>query len=252
MVFLRRWVLFFSWITVGVCPLAYGQVHVAVASNFLAPLRALADDCQAATGHQIVVSAGSTGKLYAQIVNGAPYDLFFAASEREPSLLERDGWAVAGSRYTYAVGILALWAPYVVIDDQGPERALAAASGRVALANPKVAPYGAAAKAVLESWGLWNVLKNQVIRGENVAQAYQFAATGNVQFAFVALVQLVSSPEPPHGRYWPIAQQHHAPIRQQAVILKRASENADARAIWDCLKSDRARERIAQFGYRME
>lgn len=228
------------------------QVHVAVASNFLAPMRALAEEFRAATGQPVVISAGSTGKLYAQIVNGAPYDLFYAASEREPARLEQEGRTVAGCRYTYAVGILALWAPSGVADEQDPRQALATSSGRLALANPKVAPYGAAAEAVLIRWGLRDEFNSRIIRGENVAQAYQFAATGNAQFAFIALAQLVVGADEPPGRYWAIAEHNHAPIRQQAVMLQRAEGNADARAFWDYLQSEAARERITRFGYRIE
>jgi molybdate transport system substrate-binding protein len=231
-----------------------GQLRLAVASNFIGPIHAIARTFETETGNPVIVSAGSTGKLYAQIVNGAPYDLFLAANSREPQRLEDDQLIGPGSRYTYALGVLALWAPGVASDEAADARAaLAAADGqRLAVANPQTAPYGAAALAVLEAWQQSDVVQGRLIRGENIAQTYQFVASGNAGWGFVALSQLLDPKRPPAGRYWRIDPSLYPPIRQQVVILKRAADNPVAAAFWRYLKSAPVRTRIAAFGYGLE
>lgn len=235
-------------------PLSADEIRLAVASNFLGPVQEIARVFERESGHKVLISAGSTGKLYAQIVNGAPYDLFLAANTREPRRLEEDQRIQPGSRYTYAIGVLALWAPMVgdtSADD--PMAVLAAADGqRVAIANPQTAPYGAAAEAVLKAWGQWDKLQGRIIRGENIAQAYQFTASGNAGFGFVALSQLLSTKQVPGGRYWRIDDTLYPPIRQQLVILKRAAAKPAAQAFRDYLGSADARAMIQASGYGLE
>lgn len=230
------------------------EIRLAVASNFLAPIHAIAAEFERETGNRLTISSGSTGKLYAQIVNGAPYDLFLAANSREPERLEKEGHVRPGSRYTYARGVLALWAPQAAADGPADPRVLLGAddTGRLSFANPATAPYGAAAEAVLKSWGLPDRYRGRLIRGENIAQAYQFVATGNARFGFVALSQLLDPARPPAGRYWRIADDLYPPIRQQVVLLKRAADRPAAEAFWAYLKSDAARARIKAFGYGLE
>lgn len=234
--------------------LVAGEVSVAVASNFLGPLQQLAADFAAAGGDRVRISSGSTGKLYAQIVNGAPYDLFLAANAREPERLEDAGMSVPGRRVTYARGVLALWLPGAAAaagDD--PAALLAAdATGRLAIANPRTAPYGAAAQAVLGTWGLLAAYTGRILQGDNVAQAYQYVATGNAAAGFVALSQLLDPGQPPAGRYWRIDTAVYPPIRQQMVLLKRAADNPAALALWQYLTGASVRERIAAFGYALE
>ena len=230
------------------------EVRLAVASNFLGPVYEIAATCEAESSHKVIISSGSTGKLYAQIVNGAPYDLFLAANSREPERLEEEGQIQPDTRYTYALGVLALWVPggesHDITDARG---AFAAMDGqRVAIANPRTAPYGAAAAAVLEDWDQWVALKGRLIRGENISQAYQFVASGNAGSGFVALSQLLDPKRPPAGRYWRIDDSLYPPIRQQVVLLKRAAGNPAAEAFWRYLKSPLARERIAAFGYGLD
>ncbi len=246
-------VLFFSLL--GWPPVSFADdIRLAVASNFLGPVQAIARAFEQDSGHRVRISSGSTGKLYAQIVNGAPYDLFLAANDSEPARLEREGRVAAESRYTYALGVLALWAPSAPEDT--PADALAAsidASGqRVAIANPKTAPYGAAAEAVLRAWGQWDALQGRVIRGENIAQAYQFAASGNAGFGFVALSQMLDPDRQPAGQYWRVDDTLYPPIRQQLVLLKRAADKPAASAFWEYLKSSAARQQIVAFGYGLE
>ncbi|MGB1110775.1 MAG: molybdate ABC transporter substrate-binding protein [Gammaproteobacteria bacterium] len=222
------------------------EVRVAVASNFLAPLRQLADIYEQQSGDRLIISAGSTGKLYAQIVNGAPFEVFLAANEREPRRLDEEGKVVAGSRFTYSEGRLALLG-------RQREPALNALSGlcdrdisRISLANPKTAPYGAAAMEVLSSLDCGKALRTRLVRGENVAQAYQFVATGNTQFGFVAVSQLISRPE---SDYLLVDARSHQPIRQQAVLLLRGDKNPAAHEFIAFLRGESARETIRSFGY---
>ena len=227
------------------------EIRLAVASNFLGPVKAIARNFEADSGHRLIISSGSTGKLYAQIVNGAPYDLFLAANSREPRRLEDEGKIQPESRYTYALGVLALWAPTAEAGDA--RSALASLDGqRVAIANPLTAPYGASAAQVLQAWGQMDALQGRLIRGENIAQAYHFVATDNAAIGFVALSQLLDPARPAAGRYWRIDDALYSPIRQQVVLLKRAAANPAAPAFWRYLKSAPAREQIRAFGYGLE
>jgi len=231
-------------------PAMAGAVHVATASNFNGTLRVLAKSYEATSGHQVTISAASTGKLYAQIRHGAPYDLFLAADEARPRLLEQEGLTVAGSRFTYALGRLVLWAPKRAFS--GEAKALLSADDvrRIAIANPKTAPYGAAARQVLEAMGLWQGLKARLVRGENIGQTFQFVASGAAEMGFVALAQLTVRPE--QGYRWPVPQAFYRPIRQQTVLLKSAADNPAAMAFMDYLRSDEARDLILAQGYGLE
>ena len=228
------------------------EVRIAVAANFLGPIGTLVDVFERRTGHRVRTSSGSTGKLYAQIVSGAPYDVFLAANDREPRRLEEDGYGVAGTRFTYARGVLALWLPD---GDAAPHaraafRAVGATS--VAIANPLFAPYGAAAVAVLESWGELDHPTRRILRGESIAQAYQFAASGNASASFVALSQVRGASRALPGRTWTVDDALYPPIRQQAVLLRRGTDNPVALEFFRYLQSAEAREVIASFGYEVE
>lgn len=221
-------------------------LRVAVAANFKTTLEALAMDFEASSEHRLIISSGSTGKHYAQILNGAPFDLFFAADVRRPQLLERQQRIVPGSRFTYAIGKLVLWSPKPgYVDDQGQ----VLASGtfqRLAMANPRLAPYGLAAKQVLEQRGVYQRLRPRIVRGESIAQTYQFVATGNAQLGFVALSQLRRPEGTMGGSVWNVPESLYAPIEQQAVILK---DKPAARAFVTYLTSERAGAIIHRFGY---
>lgn len=234
-------------------PLAAKEVRLAVASNFLTPVKALAKTFEQETGHRLIISSGSTGKLYAQIRNGAPYDLFLAANRREPERLEREAKIHPGSRFTYARGVLALWIPEISGTDRDARASFAAVSDqRVAIANPRTAPYGAAAQVVLKAWSEASPAQGRLLRGENISQAYQFVATGNAAAGFVALSQMKDPARPPSGHYWAIDEHLHPPIDQQVVLLARAGDNPAAQAFWEYLKSPAVRERIQTFGYGLE
>jgi molybdate transport system substrate-binding protein len=223
------------------------EVNAAVAANFTAAMKEIAANFEAATGHKAVLSFGSTGKLYAQIENGAPFDLFLAADRRRPMLLETQG--VASGRFTYAVGKLVLWSPAPALADDG-EKVLAAGNfTRLAIANPETAPYGAAAVQVLKALGLYHALQEKLVRGENIAQTYQFVATQNAQLGFVALAQIVLSPE---GSRWEVPDAFYDPIRQDAVLLRTGINKPAATALFAYLKSPAARAVIEKFGYGIE
>jgi len=234
--------------------LAAGRVQadtalIAVAANFAKPAERLIQAFAAESGHEIEVSAGSTGTLAAQIRNGAPFTLLLSADERRPEELEAEGLAVAGSRFTYAVGKLVLWGPdprWVVLD---PTASLTNPQlTHLAIANPEVAPYGRAAQEALTALGVWDAVQAKLVRGEDVAQAYQFVASGNAELGFLALSQVLDQ----SGSRWEVPQDLYGPIRQQAVLLKPGEGSAAAKAFLDYLRSEPAREIIRAAGYGVE
>jgi molybdate transport system substrate-binding protein len=225
------------------------DVDVAVAANFKTTLERLKPMFEATYAGRLVISAASTGQLYAQIANGAPYDIFLAADVARPRRLEQDGIAVAGTRFTFALGKLVLWSPKAgFVDDQG--RILATGHfRRLAMAEPKTAPYGEAAQEVLTHLGLWENLQARIARGQNVGQTLQFVYSGNADVGFVALAQVLDLPARSQGSYWIVPQSLYTPIEQQAVLLRRAVDNPDARAFLTFLRGDRARAEINTRGY---
>lgn len=228
-----------------------GEVLVAVAANFTAATKQIVPLFEAATGHRVRTSFGSTGKLYAQIKNGAPFDVFLAADQRRPELLEGEGVAVPGSRFTYATGRLALWSADAGLVD--PEGAVLSSERieRLAIANPKTAPYGAAALEILQRLGIEARLRPRLVQGESISQTFQFVSTGNATLGFIALSQLRGLPEA-QGSAWIVPQQLYSPIRQDAILLERATENIAARDLLSFLRGPQARRVIEQLGYGVE
>lgn len=221
-------------------------VHAAVAANFAATHAELARRFEASTGHRIETSLGATGQLYAQIVNGAPYDLFLAADTARPLLLEADGFTAPGTRFTYAIGRLALYAPG---RDPGSGHEAILRSGDIvhlAIANPETAPYGAAARDVLRRWGLWDGLVNRTVRGEDVGQTLQFVESRAAEAGFVALSQLSNRSS---RDYWVVPEDTYHPIRQDAVLLLRGAENEGALAFLAFLQGSAGKTVITEFGY---
>ena len=233
---------------------AADELNVAVAANFSGPLQRLAASYRQATGTQLVISAGSSGQLYAQITQGAPFDVFLSADTEKPRLLEAAGLALPGSRFTYAIGTLALWSPKDgVVDAQGA--VLRAGAYRyIGVADPGNAPYGTAAQQVLSSLGLWTTLNRdgKVVLGENITQTWQFAATGNVDLAFVALSQIIGADGAVSGSSWLPPQSLYTPILQDAVVLARGSHRSAAEAFASWLQHDAgAAAAIRSAGYRL-
>jgi molybdate transport system substrate-binding protein len=225
-----------------------GEVHVAVASNFLNPLKEIAELYKRDTGNTLILISGSTGKLYAQARNGAPYDVLLAADAKSPALLEHEGVGVAGTRFTYVVGALVLWSP-----EPGKvkgEKSLAQMNaGKLAIANPKTAPYGRAAKETLERLGLWEKLRPFLVQGENIAQTLQFVATGNAALGFIAKSQIEDPRFKLKGSRWEIPPDQHEPILQQAILLKPGLGNSSAKQFLQYLQGSAAKTIMRSYGY---
>ncbi len=225
-----------------------GEARIAVAANFVPALRALAGAFETRHGGHIGIVVGSTGKLYAQIHHGAPFDALFAADERRPALLEAEGRIRSGRRFTYAIGRLALWSP-----DAGRVDAVGRVLGEgrfryLAIANPKLAPYGRATQQVLEARGLWRILRPRLVRGENVGQALQFVRSGNAELGFVALSQIQRPGQAVAGSHWVVPEDLYAPIVQQAVLL---TDNPLAADFLRFVQSPEGRDIIRSFGYQL-
>jgi len=225
------------------------EVSVAVAANFTAPMKKIAAAFEHDTGHRAILAFGSTGKFYAQIRNGAPFQVLLSADDETPARLEREGLGVPGTRFTYAFGKLALWSRQPgLVDDRG-DVLKTGKFERIALADPKLAPYGAAAVEVLNRLGLMSALAPKFVQGENIAQTYQFLVTGNAELGFVALSQVLVDGKLVQGSAWRVPAALHAPLRQDAVVLNPGKDNAAASALMAYLRNDKARAIIRSFGY---
>ena len=223
-----------------------GEIRVAVASNFSRAMAAIADQFEKESEHTVKLSFGSTGKHYAQIVNGAPFDAFFAADVKRPELLENDGRGMAGSRFTYAVGKLILWSPKPDLVDSRADTLKQRTFRYLAIANPRLAPYGVAARQVLQSLELWQDMQGRLVRGENIGQAFQFVASGNAELGFVARSQVRYLGQEATGSAWAVPQTLYDPIEQQAVLL---SDKQAARAFMSFMRSEEVIRIIRDHGY---
>lgn len=233
-------------------------ISVAVASNFLLPMRVLVDEFEQQTDIEATLSSGSSGKLYAQIKNGAPYQLFFSADQLKPQALEADGLVVEANRYTYALGKLALVkSPHLELRQDPQMLLLDSKFKRIAIANPSVAPYGQAALEVLEAMNISLDQSGQLVRGENISQAYQFVSSGNTELGFVALSQVLSGLDSEvdlkHAadNYWLVPEDFYSPIRQDMVLLEKAKTSPAAKSFYEWIKSDDARDIIRSYGYEL-
>ena len=229
------------------------EVRVAVATNFLATAKEIISHFEQDTAHVAVLSSGSSGKLYVQIKNGAPFDVFFSADVERPALLEEEGFAVRGSRFTYAVGRLTLWsADPDLIDKNGKAVLSDGTFERLALANPKTAPYGTAAQNTLQALGFWGHVKDRIVQGENIGQTFQFVFSTNAELGFVALSQVLNGKINGAGSRWDVPEGLHDPLRQQAVLLVNGQGNDAARAFLSYVKGPTALTIIQRFGYGVE
>jgi molybdate transport system substrate-binding protein len=225
------------------------EVTVAVAANFSAPAQKLVAAFAAATGHQAKLVVGSTGKLYAQVKNGAPFQVFLSADDATPRRLVSEDLAVAGSQFTYATGRLVLWSRQAGrVDAQGAVLQTAAFA-HLALADPKLAPYGAAAMDVLGHLGLQAVLQPKLVQGESIGQTFQFVSSGNAEMGFVALSQVMQDGKIHEGSAWVVPASMHAALKQDAVLLQRGKDNAAAAAFLTYLRSDAAKAVVRSYGY---
>jgi molybdate transport system substrate-binding protein len=251
---LLRWLA--GWLSLALVtaapPVGAKDVQVAVAANFAAPMQHIAAEFAKDTKHDPIVVTGATGTLYAQIRNGAPFEVLLAADAETPKKLVAEGLAVPGSTFTYALGRLVLWGAQPHFVDSAGEVLLRGHFRYIAIANPTLAPYGAAAIEVIDALGLSDSLQPKLLSGESVAQVAQFVATGNAELGFVALSQVVAPGQGVVGSYWLVPTRLYSPIRQDAVLLERGANNPAARALCAYLNSAKARDLIRSFGYALE
>lgn len=224
-------------------------VAVAVAANFTAPMQEIAPLFAKATGHEAQLSFGATGKFYAQINNGAPFDVLLSADASTPTKLANEKMAVAGSQITYAKGQLVLWSAQAGYVDNAGEVLKTGTWRHIAIANPKLAPYGAAAQEALQKLNLADSAAQRTVLGENIGQTYQFAASGNAELGFVAASQVMKDGKLQSGSAWIVPAELYSPIRQDAIVLQRASGNQAAQALLDYLQGPEARAIIQSYGY---
>jgi molybdate transport system substrate-binding protein len=245
---IRPWMCLVA-LTSAVVPAWAGQAQIAVAANFAEPIKAIAAVLQKTTGHTLAVTLGATGKLYAQIHNGAPFDVLLSADTQTSAKLEQEGLAQSGSRFTYATGKLVLWsADNTKVDAKG-EILKSPGLRKVSYANPKIAPYGAAAIQAMDKLGLGPTLAPKLVQGESIGQAYTFAATGNADVGFVALSQVLEGGKLKSGSMWVIPRNLYDPIRQDAVVLQHGLGNDAAQALVQLLKSPNIKDLIRSYGY---
>jgi len=235
------------WLLCGLTASAE-SVTIAVAANFLSPLKALEAEFKAATTHEVIIVAGSTGQLYAQIINSAPFDVLLAADQARPERLVREGFADADTRFTYAIGRLALWTRHPTLRDQLSLELLGRDEFRwLAIANPELAPYGQAARQTLETMGLWEALQSRLVQGQNIAQTFAMVDTGNAELGLVALSQALEHAA--SAAHVVVPATWHEPIRQDAILLQRARDNLAAIAFVQFMQSSAASRLLQRFGY---
>jgi molybdate transport system substrate-binding protein len=234
-------------------PAQADEALVAVAANFAGAVEAIGGAFAKDTGHTIQVTTGATGKLYAQIGEGAPFAILLSADAKTPAKLEEEGNAVAGTRFTYAVGKLSLWSADCGRIGADPKAALTAPETlHVAIANPDLAPYGVAAREALTAMGLWETIQPRIVMGENIGQTFSMVDSGAAQMGFVATSAVQAPGKEPKGSRYDVPQELFKPIRQDAILLRRGEGNAAATAFLDYLKGDKAKAIIASFGYGTE
>lgn len=225
------------------------EAQVAVAANFAEPIKAIAAVLEKTTGHKLKITLGATGKLYAQITNGAPFDVLLAANTDTPAALEKDGLAQPGSRFTYATGKLVLWSADAAKVDAKGDVLKNGNFRKLAYAAPKIAPYGAAAIQVMEALGLQTALAPKLVQGESIGQTFTFVFTGNAELGFVSMSQVLEGGQLKSGSMWVIPQNLYRPIQQDAVLLKHGASNPAAQALMTLLKSSNIKDLIRSYGY---
>jgi len=225
------------------------ELKVAVAANFAQTLKEISTVFEKDTGHKLAITQGSTGKLYAQISQGAPFEVFLSADDETPERLITEGKAISGTRFTYAIGRLALWSPRPDLVDEGGQVLKTDKFRFLAIANARVAPYGRAAVQVMQKLGVLASIEPRVVQGESITQTFQFVSTGNAQLGFVALSQISENGKIKSGSAWIVPENLHEQLRQDAVLLNPGKDSPAASALLNFLKSDKAKKIIASHGY---
>ncbi len=243
-----------SWLLVSLIAAASGvhadEVSVAVAANFTTPMQIISAEFEKDTGHKVVASFGSTGKFYAQIKNGAPFEVLLTADDETPAKLIAEYAAVAGSQFTYAIGKLVLWSAKAGLVDNEGAVLKKGNFDHLSIANPKLAPYGAAGVEVLKGLGAYDRVRPKIVMAENISQAYQFISTGNAPLGFVALSQVLKGGKI-EGSSWIVPAKLYPPIRQDAVVLEKGKGKPAALALAKYLKGDKSIAIIKSFGYEL-
>ena len=247
---MKKALFFASTVTLSLLAQA-DEVQVAVAANFTAPMQQIAAQFEKDSGHKATLAFGATGKFYAQIINGAPFEILLAADDETPARLEKDGQGVAGSRFTYAIGTLVLWSANPTLVDAKGEILKTGDFKHLALANPKTASYGTAAVEALSKLGLLASLQPRFVQGENISQTQQFIMSGNAQLGFVALSQVFKDGKMTGGSAWIVPANLYQPIQQDALLLSKGKDKPAASALLAYLKGDKSRAIIKSYGYEL-
>ena len=227
------------------------EVKVAVAANFAQPMKDIAAEFEKDTGHKLAITQGATGKFYAQITNGAPFEVFLSADDETPAKLVKEGKAVSGTQFTYAIGRLVLWSPDEKLVDQGGAVLKTDRFKYISIANAKVAPYGRAAVQTMQKLGVLSAIEPRVVQGESITQTHQFVTTGNAQLGFVAMSQVWENNRIKSGSGWIVPEDMHEQLRQDVVLLNPGKESSAANALVNYLKSDKAKKLIEKYGYKL-
>ncbi|CUS38486.1 Molybdate-binding periplasmic protein [Candidatus Nitrospira nitrosa] len=241
---------FFVVVALAVTPASAEQALVAVAANFVPPFREIAIEFEAATGHNVRVAAGSSGNFYSQIKNGAPFDVFFSADRERPKLLEDEGLGVKDTRFTYAIGRLVLWSPNTDLI-KGEATLRSKKFTRLAIANPKTAPYGLAAMQAMQKLELWESIQPKIVMGENLGQTMGFIESGNADLGFVALSQVMAPKIKGKGSLWDVPSNLHEPIKQDLILLTKGKDNQAAKALMEFIGGPQAKAVIERYGYEL-
>lgn len=240
---------------IAVCALSLSahaaEVNVAVASNFTAPMKVIAQHFEKETGHRAKLSFGATGQFYAQIKNGAPFGILLAADATTPAKIAQEGLGLRDSTFTYASGTLVLWSKKPTLIDQSGEVLKQGQFNKIAIANPKLAPYGAAALQVITKMDLGESLKSKIVEGSNISQTFQFVSSENASLGFVALSQVYENNKLKEGSAWIIPKDMYTPIKQDAIMLTGSENNPAAQALMKYLRSEQAKVIIRSFGYNL-
>ncbi len=248
---MKKFLLSLVLVVLAVTPASAEQVLVAVAANFIGPFREVATEFEKTTGHTVQTASGSSGNFYSQIKNGAPFDVFFSADNERPKLLEDEGLGVKGNRFTYAIGRLVLWGPDPSLI-KGEDTLRSASFKRLAIANPKTAPYGVAAMQAMQKLKVWESVQPRIVMGESLGQTMGFIESGNAELGFVALSQVLDPKIKGAGSRWDVPNDFHEPIQQDVVLLTKGKDNPAAKALMEFMGGPQAKAIIERYGYELK
>lgn len=248
---MKRFLLSLVFFSLAVTPALAEQALVAVAANFIGPFTEVAMEFEKTTGHTVQAASGSSGSFYTQIKNGAPFAVFFSADNERPKLLEEEGLGVKGSRFTYAIGRLVLWSsdPDLM---KGEDTLRSEKFKHLAIANPKTAPYGAAAMQAMQKLGVWESIQPRLVMGENMGQVLGFVESGNAELGFLALSQVLDPKMKRKGGRWDVPSNLHEPIQQDVVLLEKGKDNPAAKALMEFMGGPQAKAVIERYGYELK